>query len=48
MRGLNHEASETNKEITMNSMMLDLMWTTAGSVSLAVLLVAGVTVLNRG
>jgi hypothetical protein len=32
----------------MNSMMLDLIWTTAASVSLGVLLVAGVSVLHRG
>ena len=31
----------------MNSLMLDLIWTSAASASLAVLFVAGVTVLNR-
>jgi len=47
VRRLHPEALKT-KEETMNSMMLDLIWTTAASASLAVLLIAGIAVLHRG
>jgi hypothetical protein len=32
----------------MNALLLDLIWTSVASLSLGVLLVAGVTVLHRG